>query len=118
MVKVTLNEGDECCCACCAAAALLMLLNSDANSATLESRVSHTSAKEYVLSRIDDYQTRIGPDLKEILGKDKICKYTPTCSEYGRQAVEKYGALKGGLLAAKRIAKCNPLSKGGEDPLL
>ena len=45
------------------------------------------------------------------------CKYYPTCSEYSRQAIEKYGVLKGGILSLKRILKCNPLSKGGYDPL-
>ena len=40
-----------------------------------------------------------------------------TCSEYGLEAVEKYGALKGGLLAVWRILRCNPFSKGGYDPV-
>jgi len=45
------------------------------------------------------------------------CKYEPTCSEYAKQAIEKYGAIKGTLLGIKRILKCNPFSKGGYDPL-
>ncbi len=45
------------------------------------------------------------------------CKYYPTCSEYTRQAIEKYGIFKGGILGIKRICKCNPFSKGGYDPL-
>lgn len=45
------------------------------------------------------------------------CKYYPTCSEYTKQAIEKYGILKGSFLGAKRILKCNPFSKGGYDPL-
>lgn len=45
------------------------------------------------------------------------CKYYPTCSDYMMQAVNKYGALKGSFLGIKRILKCNPLSKGGYDPL-
>lgn len=45
------------------------------------------------------------------------CKYYPTCSEYARQAIERYGVLKGSFLSIKRIAKCNPFSKGGYDPL-
>lgn len=45
------------------------------------------------------------------------CKYYPTCSQYGLEAIEKYGALKGGFLALKRILRCNPFSKGGYDPL-
>lgn len=45
------------------------------------------------------------------------CKFYPTCSEYTRQAIEKYGVVKGVWLGAKRILKCNPFSKGGYDPL-
>ena len=45
------------------------------------------------------------------------CKYIPTCSQYGIEAIEKYGALKGGLLTLWRILRCNPFSKGGYDPV-
>ena len=45
------------------------------------------------------------------------CKYYPTCSQYSKEAIEKYGAIKGSLLSIKRILKCNPFSKGGYDPL-
>ena len=45
------------------------------------------------------------------------CKYEPTCSEYTRQAIEKYGSIKGVFLGIKRILRCNPFSKGGYDPL-
>jgi len=45
------------------------------------------------------------------------CKYIPTCSEYGIEAIEKYGAFKGGLLTIWRILRCNPFSKGGYDPV-
>jgi len=45
------------------------------------------------------------------------CKYYPTCSEYTRQAIEKYGFFKGLFLGIIRILKCNPFSKGGYDPL-
>ena len=41
------------------------------------------------------------------------CKYYPTCSRYAIEAIEKYGAFKGGRLAAWRILRCNPFSKGG-----
>lgn len=45
------------------------------------------------------------------------CPYIPSCSEYGMEAIEKYGALKGGALALWRIIRCNPFSKGGYDPV-
>lgn len=45
------------------------------------------------------------------------CKYYPTCSQYGLEAIEKYGALKGGAMALWRILRCNPFSKGGYDPV-
>lgn len=45
------------------------------------------------------------------------CKYHPTCSEYMKQAIEKYGVSKGLFLGIKRLLKCNPFSRGGYDPL-
>ncbi|MCI8504360.1 MAG: membrane protein insertion efficiency factor YidD [Dorea sp.] len=45
------------------------------------------------------------------------CKYYPTCSTYALEAIEKYGAVKGGYLAVRRILRCNPFSKGGYDPV-
>jgi len=48
---------------------------------------------------------------------DRICRFTPTCSEYTYQAVEKYGVVKGLILGFKRIIRCHPFSKGGHDPI-
>jgi putative membrane protein insertion efficiency factor len=45
------------------------------------------------------------------------CRFAPTCSEYAMQAIAKHGALRGGILAAKRLAKCHPLHPGGFDPV-
>ncbi len=45
------------------------------------------------------------------------CNFVPTCSEYAREAIERYGALRGGFMAFKRILRCNPFMKGGYDPV-
>jgi putative membrane protein insertion efficiency factor len=45
------------------------------------------------------------------------CRFMPTCSEYAIQAVEKYGAIRGTWLGAKRILRCQPFCKGGFDPV-
>ncbi len=45
------------------------------------------------------------------------CRYTPTCSQYAVEAVSKHGALKGGWLALKRIARCHPFGSSGHDPV-
>ena len=49
--------------------------------------------------------------------KRGCCIYIPTCSQYALEAVEQYGALKGGWMAFKRILRCNPFAKGGYDPV-
>jgi putative membrane protein insertion efficiency factor len=46
-----------------------------------------------------------------------VCRFVPTCAEYTKQAVEKYGVLKGCFLGIKRICRCHPLNKGGFDPV-
>lgn len=70
--------------------------------------------KNILIFIIEKYQKHISPWLKS---KNINCKFYPTCSEYTKQAVEKYGAIKGLFLGIKRIFKCNPFSKGGYDPL-
>ena len=67
--------------------------------------------KKVMLGIIAFYQKYISPL------KKPCCRFYPTCSEYSRQAIEKYGAFRGGYLAAKRILKCHPFHKGGYDPL-
>ncbi len=45
------------------------------------------------------------------------CRYTPTCSQYGMEAIEKYGPFKGGYLTMKRFLSCGPWGKNGYDPV-
>ena len=70
--------------------------------------------KKILLKVIDFYKKTISPVLKN-MGIE--CKYYPTCSEYTKMAIEKYGCVKGIILGLKRILKCNQFSKGGYDPL-
>jgi putative membrane protein insertion efficiency factor len=53
--------------------------------------------------------------LSPLLGAQ--CRYTPTCSQYGVEAIKKHGAFKGGWLTLKRIARCNPWGGHGHDPV-
>lgn len=61
--------------------------------------------KQLLLLLIRFYQTQISPL------RPPACRFNPTCSEYARQAVEKYGPARGGLLAAKRLSKCHPFHR-------
>ena len=47
----------------------------------------------------------------------KACRFTPTCSEYAIEAIERFGVIRGSMLASYRIMRCNPFSKGGYDPV-
>ena len=62
-----------------------------------------------ILVRI--YQVGVSPLLPP------SCRYYPTCSTYAIQALEKHGALRGGWLALRRVARCNPFRAGGFDPV-
>ena len=70
--------------------------------------------KKVLIKIIDFYQKFISSYFEY---KGVHCKFEPTCSEYTKQAIEKYGAVKGSILGFKRILRCNPFSKGGYDPL-
>lgn len=70
--------------------------------------------KKILIKIINLYQKHISVWLES---KNIKCKFYPTCSEYTKQAIQKYGAVKGIFLGIYRILRCNPFSKGGYDPL-
>jgi hypothetical protein len=65
-----------------------------------------------VLALIRLYQKTISRALPP-----NTCRFYPSCSHYGYQAIYKYGVLKGGLMAAWRVLRCNPFNPGGYDPV-
>ena len=67
--------------------------------------------KRACIAAVRFYQKKISPC------KPACCRFVPSCSEYAVTAIERYGALKGGRMAAWRLLRCNPFSKGGYDPV-
>lgn len=67
--------------------------------------------KRFLLWLIRFYRVNISPL------HQPCCRFIPTCSQYAAEAITKYGALKGGYLALRRILRCNPFCKGGYDPV-
>ncbi|MBL6903318.1 MAG: membrane protein insertion efficiency factor YidD [SAR86 cluster bacterium] len=68
--------------------------------------------KSFFIKLVKAYQYLISP----LMGPS--CRFTPTCSEYSIQAIDKYGPLKGSWLSIKRISRCHPWGKSGNDPLV
>ncbi len=68
--------------------------------------------KRVLLRLIVFYQKRLSG-----LKRQPCCRFTPTCSQYAREAIERYGALCGGGLALWRLLRCNPFCRGGYDPV-
>ena len=67
--------------------------------------------KQWALAALRFYKRQISP------GLPPACRYTPTCSEYAMEAIERHGLLRGVALAGKRLLSCNPFSRGGYDPV-
>ena len=67
--------------------------------------------KRLLIGLIRFYQRNISPR------HPGCCRFIPTCSQYAMEAVTKYGAVKGGWMAFRRILRCNPFHKGGYDPV-
>ena len=68
--------------------------------------------KKVLIFLIKFYRHQISP-----IKGGGCCRFIPTCSQYALEAVEKYGALKGGDLAVRRILRCRPFGGGGYDPV-
>jgi hypothetical protein len=69
-------------------------------------------AKFVTLQLLRAYKWAISPMLPP------ACRYVPTCSEYAMEAVERYGALRGGLMALGRVLRCHPFARAGYDPVV
>lgn len=67
--------------------------------------------KKFAIVMVKFYRKYISPM------KQPSCIYTPTCSQYAIEALNKYGFLKGSFLSVMRILRCHPFAKGGYDPL-
>lgn len=76
--------------------------------------------KKTAVRAIKIYQKTISLDHGPLktLYPNGFCRFYPSCSQYGLEAVEKYGIIKGGIKTIWRIIRCNPWNKGGNDPLV
>ncbi len=63
------------------------------------------------------YRWGISPLLRAVIGTSGECRFYPTCSHYAREALKRYGPLRGTYLAFNRILRCHPFAAGGYDPL-
>ncbi|MDR0446758.1 MAG: membrane protein insertion efficiency factor YidD [Oscillospiraceae bacterium] len=67
--------------------------------------------KKLFLAFIAFYRRKISP------ATPPACRFVPTCSQYAYEAIEQYGALRGGYLALRRLLRCHPFHRGGYDPV-
>jgi putative membrane protein insertion efficiency factor len=73
-----------------------------------------------VIGLLKAYQTTLSFDhgwLGKLLPGHQVCRYTPTCSEYAVQSVERFGIVKGLMLAVRRVGRCHPWGGWGYDPV-
>ena len=68
-------------------------------------------AARFLVLLIRGYQVTLSPLMPS------ACRYTPSCSRYTVEAIERYGAMRGGLMGARRIIRCHPFHAGGYDPV-
>jgi len=69
------------------------------------------AAKTFVVHLLRGYKWAISPMFSP------ACRYLPTCSEYAIEAVDRYGVMRGSLMAIWRVLRCHPFAKGGYDPV-
>lgn len=72
---------------------------------------NNSTAQKLIIAPINAYRRWLSP----MLGSN--CRFNPTCSAYAIEAINRFGVLKGSWLSTKRILKCHPMHKGGEDPV-
>ena len=72
---------------------------------------NNSAPQKLVITGIKGYQRFLSP----LLGSN--CRFTPSCSAYATEAISRFGVIKGGWLASKRILRCHPLNDGGDDPV-
>lgn len=77
----------------------------------MQTEVSRSRAARYADASIAAYQRFLSP----LLGAN--CRFYPSCSSYAREAISRYGFLRGSWLTVCRLARCQPLSRGGYDPV-
>lgn len=130
IINVHHNDGGNGGCCCCIGIGIGYLLwGTPSHGATIDNKesgiksvekivqVENSENKGFLVRQIEYYQQNISPQIKQDLNVDRLCRYTPSCSAYSKQAIEKHGSLKGSALAVSRLLRCNPLSKGGYDPV-
>jgi putative membrane protein insertion efficiency factor len=71
----------------------------------------HQFAERFIVRLLQGYKWAISPLFPP------ACRYVPTCSEYALEAVERYGAIRGILMAGLRVCRCHPFATGGYDPV-
>jgi putative membrane protein insertion efficiency factor len=79
----------------------------------MRSEAAHRSriGRGFTRAVLSGYRTAIAPAI------GPVCRYTPSCSVYAEEAVERWGVVRGGYLALRRVLRCHPFARGGLDPV-
>lgn len=75
--------------------------------------------RKLVIKLIELYQKTLSPDhgVTRHMFPFGVCRYTPTCSDYSKESIKRYGVARGSIMGVKRIIRCNPFVAGGYDPV-